>query len=183
VIRQALPEDLPGVHELLAQMPGWGNPLLYGFKDENLVATDHRGQIIGWLNGNHVSQAWCGVLGYDMPEDWLCSYVTWLLVDEEHRSVGIGRRLMEAFARDSAAAGRDTVVASPQSGDDELALLRFYARRGYRRAESGQVHRGPHGPQDDVPLPVQEKWVESSTPDPESEAAINEYMRKFGYKG
>lgn len=91
--------------------------------------------------------------------------------------------LMETFARDSATAGRDTIVASPQSGDDELALLRFYSRQGYRRAESGQVLKGPHGPPDDIPLPMQEEWVEASTPDPESEAAINEYLRKLGYKG
>ena len=182
-VRPAVPRDLPAVHELLTQMPGWGSPLRYGFRDENLVAIDHRGQVIGWLNGNHVSEAWCGVLGYDMPENWRCSFIIWVIVDEVHRSAGVGRMLMDTFARDSAAAGRDTIVVSPQSGDDELALLRFYSRQGYRRAESGQVHRGPHGPQDDIPLPMQEEWAEPSTPAPENEAAINEYMRKLGYKG
>lgn len=180
-IRSADPDDYPGVRALLTQMPSWGDATHGAFRDENIVAIDDQGQIVGWLMGNHVSEAWRNIPGYDMTEEWLCSYITWVLVDEGCRSAGVGAMPMEAFAHNSAAAGRDTIVASPQSGEHELALLRFYSRMGYRRAESGQVHQGPWGPPDDVPLPEPELRSEPSAPDPQAEAAIHEYMRALGY--
>lgn len=180
-IRSAEPADYPGVRALLTQMPRWGNATHGAFRDKNIVAIDDQGQIVGWLMGNHVSEAWRNIPGYDMAEGWRCSYITWVLVDEGCRSAGVGSSLMEAFSLDSAAAGRDTIVASPQSGEHELALLRFYSRMGYRRAESGQVHRGPWGSPVDVPLPEPEVRSTPSAPDPQAEAAILEYMRALGY--
>lgn len=131
-------------------MPNWPRSARLGFNDENLVAVDDDGQVLGCLRGNHVSQAWTNVDGFKGVEDWLCSYITWLLVDEAFRSNGIGGMLLERFARESAAARRDTKIASPQSGDNEVQLLEFHARHGYRRAVTGQVHRGPRGRQEDV---------------------------------
>ncbi|EMQ96729.1 GNAT family N-acetyltransferase [Paeniglutamicibacter gangotriensis] len=180
-IRSAGPADFPGVLTLLTQMPRWRNATHGAFRDENIVAIDDQGQIVGWLMGNHDSEAWRNVHGYDMVEGWRCSYITWVLVDKGCRSAGVGAMLMETFAHDSASAGRDTIVASPQSGEHELALLRFYSRMGYRRAESGQVHRGPWGSPVDVPLPEPEVRSAPSAPDPQAEAAISEYLRKLGY--
>lgn len=175
-VRFAEPADHPGIRALLTQMPGWASATRGAYRDENLVAIDDKEQIVGWLMGNHVSEAWRNISGYDMPEDWYCSYITWVLVDEDCRSNGIGAILMEAFSLESSAAGRDTIVASPQSGEHERALLRFYNRMGYRRAESGQVHRGPWGPQDDVPLQEPEVRSTPSAFDAQA-AAIREYKR------
>lgn len=151
-IRYATSEDLPGVKELLAQMQIWKNPLGPHFVDENFVAVDRSGQIVGWLNGDHHSAGWQAIDGYDMPGHWRCSFINWLLVDESCRGNEIGKDLVDHFARGASDEGRDTIVASPQSGSNEQKLLEFYSRLGFRRAASGQVHWGPHGPQEDVPL-------------------------------
>lgn len=151
-IRDATAEDFQGVRDLLAQMPEWHVALGTKFTLENIVAVDDTGVIVGWLNGDHRSAAWQAIEGYEMPRGWRCSYISWLLVDENCREDKIGRRLVEYFARDSSAAGRDTIVASPQAGSDEHKLLQFYSDLGFRRAASGQVHWGPYGPQENVSL-------------------------------
>lgn len=169
-IRHAVPEDLSGVRELLTQMPDWRSALRSRFVDENIVAVDESGLIVGWLNGNHVSTNWQVIDGYEMAPGWRCSYINWLLVDDKFRGHDIGPRLVRLFARDSAASDRDTIIASPQSGDDEQKVLRIYSRLGFRRAESGHVHTGPHGPQDDVPLT-----------EPEVDANYLEQLRRHRY--
>lgn len=181
-IRPAGPADIPGVRDLLAQMPRWDSAHRSMLRDEDLIALNSEGKVIGWLMGNHVSEAWKNVIGYEMADSWLCSYIAWLLVDGSYRSNGVGSRLMEAFRRNSVAAGRDTITASPQSGEDEEKLLSFYSRLGYRRAASGQVHRGPWGPPENVPLPKSEVNSRSSAPDPEAEAIMQEYVRRLGYR-
>lgn len=182
-VRRATEDDLPAIRRLVNQMPGWRIADRIDLKDENLVAVDRGGRVVGWLRGNHVSQAWVNVDGYEADDGWLCSYITWLLVDEVARGNGIGGMLLERFAQDSESAGRDTIIASPQSGDHEVELLAFYARHGYRRAASGQVHRGPWGPSEDVPAP---QWPEAG-PDPdygeEGEEIIREYRRMLGLDG
>ncbi|WP_066299492.1 GNAT family N-acetyltransferase [Arthrobacter luteolus] len=114
-----------------------------------------------------------------MPEDWRCSFVEWLLVDKDWRSAGIGGALMERFALESSEAGRDTIIVSPQAGDDEQALLKFYYRLGYRRTVSGHVHRGPHGQQEHTPLPEDEMEAMSRTVSPTEAAELEEIMRRY----
>lgn len=114
-IRPAEPVDNPGVRALLTQMPRWGDATHGAFRDENILAIDDQGQIVGWLTGNHVSEAWRNIPGYDMAEEWRCSYITWVLVDEGCRSAGVGAMLMEAFAHDSATAGRVPAAESAVS--------------------------------------------------------------------
>lgn len=155
-IRDATAEDFQGVRDLLAQMPEWHVALGTKFIMENLVAVDDFGSIVGWLNGDHHSASWQAIDDYEMPRGWRCSYIGWLLVDEGCRENNIGHDLVEYFARESSAAGRDTIVASPQAGSDEHKLLQFYSDLGFRRAASGHVHWGPYGPQENVPLTTHE---------------------------
>lgn len=181
-IRRTKHTDIPGVHDLLKQMPRWHGDHTSLSRGNNLVALNGHGQVIGCLMGNHDSEAWRNVTGYEMANGWLCSYITWLLVDHHYRSQGVGSRLVEAFRRESAVSGQDTIIASPQSGEKERKLLSFYSRLGYRRAASGQVHRGPWGPSENVALPTSEVNFALSAPDPETETFIQEYARKLGYK-
>lgn len=143
-IRSAEPADYPGVRTLLTQMPRWEDATHGAFRDENIVAIDDQGQIVGWLAGNHVSEAWRNIPGYDMAEEWRCSYIAWVLVDEGCRSAGVGAMLMEAFARDSAVAGRDTIVASPpigraRAGAPAVLLPNGLPPRGIRAGSPGAV--------------------------------------------
>lgn len=179
-IRPVEPGDTSGIRSLLAQMPHWESARQGPFRDEGIVAVDNRGHIVGWLAGNHSSFAWLNTSGYDMPEDWCCSFIEWLLVDSTCRSAGIGSSLMEAFALDSSAAGRDTIIASPQSGEDERALLAFYYRLGYRRTESGHVHRGPWGPHEDVPLPAPGIRTPAPALSAKAQAIICHYKEALG---
>jgi ribosomal protein S18 acetylase RimI-like enzyme len=180
-IIEARQVDLPGVQALLRQKPGWPIGSNGVVRDQSLVAVDAVGRVLGWLMGNHDSQAWTNIDGYNVPEDWQCSYITWLLVDEKHRSSEIGSRLLRAFEEDSCAAGNDTIVLSPSAGDDETAVISFYEKNGYRRAPSGQMHRGPHGPTDHFPLQIAlPTWSDSSGAGGE---AILEYKRRLGSIG
>lgn len=173
--------DLPGVETLLRQKPYWSVGSSGVVRDQSLVAVDAGGRILGWLMGNHASQAWTNIDGYIVPEDWQCSYITWLLVDEKHRGSGIGPRLLRAFAEDSCAAGNDTIVLSPSAGDDETAVISFYEKNGYRRAPSGQMHRGPHGPTDHFPLQIALPTRSDSSG--AAGEAILEYKRRLGSIG
>ncbi|MFF3038890.1 GNAT family N-acetyltransferase [Arthrobacter citreus] len=152
-IRPAEPRDSAGIRSLLAQMPRWETAAKRVSCNQGLVAVDDQGCIVGWLSGHHDSLAWENFPGYNMDEDWHCSFIQWLLVDENCRSAGIGAALMTRFARESSEAGRDTIIASPQAGERERSLVDFYYRLGYLRARSGHVHRGPWGPQEHCPLP------------------------------
>ena len=71
-IRYAEPGDRSGIHALLKQMPDWEIATRYAFVDGNIVAVDDHGQIVGWLMGNHASEAWRNISGYDRAEDWQC---------------------------------------------------------------------------------------------------------------
>lgn len=173
--------DLPGIRALLRQKPGWSIGSNVDLRDQSIVAVEVRGGVLGWLMGNHHSLAWTNIDGYDFPADWQCSFITWLLVDKKHRSAGIGSLLLHAFAEDSSRAGNDTIVLSPSGGDDESEVISFYEKNGYRRAPSGQMHRGPHGPLDNFPLEIAlEAGSESSDVYGE---AILEYKRRLGLMG
>lgn len=178
-IRRAEQGDFPGIRSLLDQMPQWHTAAQSLPRRHGLVALDDHGRVVGWLAGHHLSYAWEGVSGYDRPSDWRCSFVEWLLVDEDSRSTGIGAALMERFAIESSEAGRDTIIVSPQAGDDEQALLKFYSRLGYRRTVSGHVHRGPHGQQEDTPLPEDEMEAVSRTVSPAEAAELEEIMLRY----
>lgn len=181
-VRRAVKDDLPKIRRLVSQMPSWCLTDRIDLRDENLVAVGRGGRVVGWLRGNHVSQAWANVDGYAADDGWLCSFITWLLVDESSRGDGIGGQLLGKFAQDSELAGRDTIIASPQSGKHEAELLAFYARNGYRRAASGQVHRGPHGPTASVPLPGPSEPVTDDDYGEDGEKIIREYRRRLGLK-
>lgn len=180
-IVEAREVDLLGIHTLLRQQPEWSIGSHGVLWDQSIVAVDAHGRVLGWLMGNHDSRAWTNIDGYNVPEDWQCSYITWLLVDEKHQSSGIGSRLLDAFARDSCGAGNDTIVLSPSAGDDEPRVISFYANNGYRRAPSGQMHRGPHGPEDDFPL--QTGLLIGSDSSGAGDEAIQEYKRRLGLMG
>lgn len=181
-IRLVEPADSPGIRSLLAQMPRWESAAHSLSHNQGLVAVDDQGWIMGWLSGHHNSFAWESTSGYNMPEDWCCSFVEWLLVDKDCRSAGIGTSLMERFAQQSSEAGRDTIIASPQAGEDERALLEFYYRLGYLRTNSGHVHRGPHGPREPSPLPEADMgtgdWPRSLSP--EVQAIMRQYRGSLG---
>ena len=174
-IRPAEPRDSPGIRTLLTQMPRWESAAHRLSRSQGLVAVDDQGRIIGWLSGHHNSPAWENIPGYNMHEDWRCSFVEWLLVDENCRSTGIGASLLERFALESSEAGRDTIIASPQAGEHERVLLEFYYRLGYRRASSGHVHRGLHGPREHISLPEDDMRPVSQ---PES-AEVQAIMRRY----
>lgn len=178
-IRPAEPRDSAGIRSLLAQMPQWETAANSLSRNQGLVAVDDQGCIVGWLSGHHKSFAWEGISGYNMPEDWCCSFVTWLLVDKDCRSAGIGAVLMERFAQQSSEAGRDTIITSPQAGEDERVLLEFYYRLGYRRASSGHVHRGPHGPREHIPLPEDDMRPVSQPESPEVQAIMRRYRESL----
>ena len=179
-LRPAGPGDFPGIRSLLDQMPQWQTVAQSLPYSRGLVAVDGHGRVLGWLAGHHDSYAWESVSGYDRPSNWRCSFVEWLLVDEDCRSAGIGAALMERFAIESSEAGRDTIIVSPQAGDDEQALLKFYYRLGYRRTVSGHVHRGPHGQQEDTLLPEDEMEAVSRTMlSPAETAELEEIMRRY----
>lgn len=172
--------DLVGIHTLLEQQPEWSLGSTGVVRDQSIVASDANGRVLGWLMGNHDSQAWTNIDRYNVPTDWQCSYITWLLVDEKHRSSGVGSRLLGAFAEDSYGAGNDTIVLSP-SGYDEPRVISFYGNNGFRRAPSGLMHRGPHGPRDHFPL--QTVLLIGSDSSGAADEAIQEYKRRLGLMG
>lgn len=178
----ARPVHLPGIRTLLRQEPDWVAGSNGDLLDQSLVAVDLGGRILGWLMGNHHSRAWTNIDGYNVPADWQCSFINWLLVDSRHRRTsGIGSRLLHAFAEDSRRAGNDTIVLSPSGGDDELGVISFYEANGYRRAPSGHMHRGPHGPSGNFPLETPPPgWSDSKDA---YGNAILEYKRRLGLMG
>lgn len=178
----ARPVDLPGIRTLLRQEPDWNIRPNGDFLDQSLVAVDLRGRVLGWLMGNHHSRAWTNIDGYNVPADWQCSFITWLLVDNRYRRTsGVGSRLLRVFAEDSRRAGNDTIILSPSGGDDEPGVISFYEKNGYRRAPSGQMHRGPHGPSDNFPLETAMPARSDST-DACGEAIVD-YKRRLGVMG
>lgn len=177
-IRRAERTDLPSVLKLIRQNSEWHIASGSVEIDESIVALNEVQQVVGWLMGNHKSLAWTNIDGYLMPEDWECSFVTWLLVDEQHKHQRIGSNLLFAFEEESSAVGTDTIVLSPSAGADEMGVITFYEKNGYKRVESGHMHKRPHGPMDSFPLPTP-----VSTPrrlGEVGEEAILEYQRILG---
>lgn len=153
-IRRAERTDLPSMLKLIRQNSEWHiAPGSVGI-DDSIVALNEVQQVVGWLMGNHKSLAWTNIDDYLMPEDWECSFVTWLLVDEQHKHQRVGSKLLLAFEEESSAVGNDTIVLSPTAGAEEMGVITFYEKNGYRRAESGHMHKGPHGPMDSFPVPT-----------------------------
>lgn len=177
-IRRAENADLPSIHKLICQNSQLQISPRSVVIDKSIVALNEAEQMVGWLMGNHDSAAWTNIDGYRMPDDWECSFVTWLLVDEQHQHQRIGSHLLRVFEETSCAAGNDTIVLSPAAGPDEKGIITFYENNGYRRAKSGNMHKGPHGPIISVPL-----QTPASTPQKLSkvgEEAILEYKRILG---
>lgn len=180
-IIRARSADLSGIRKLHRQEPGWSAGSSGISLEQSIVAVDPRDRVVGWLMGNHRSAAWLNIDGYKFPDSWECSYITWLLVDENYRSQGIGSQLLSFFVDESRLAGNDTIVLSPSGGDDEAGTISFYEKNGFRRARSGQMHRGPHGPRDSVPL--EQSVSEYMQTSQAGDEAIREYKRRLGVYG
>jgi GNAT superfamily N-acetyltransferase len=93
------------------------------------VAESGRGQVVGWIHGSEQefleSERRCEILG--------------LIVDSEHRGLGIGRELLEAV--EVWAAGRGLEQMSVRSNVLRAEAHPFYEQLGYTRAKTQHAYR------------------------------------------
>lgn len=103
--------------------------LLTSSRDVVLVAESAAGEVVGWLHGAEQelleSERRCEILG--------------LVIDPEHRGLGIGRRLVgavEAWARE-----RGLEQMAVRSNVVRTESHPFYERLGYARAKTQHAYR------------------------------------------
>ena len=99
--------------------------------DELLVAVDGDDRAIGWI---HVS-----MLAVLERSDLAC--INGLVVDEEHRSEGIGVALVEAAEAWARAQGAATIMVRSRSTRERAH--RFYERIGYVETKRSHVFEKP----------------------------------------
>ena len=138
IIRSAIPSDAARLSELSTEL-GYPtsstemtlrlNRLLGRDSETVIVAQPAAGPIVGWLHGSEQllleSGRRCEILG--------------LVVDQEHRGRGIGRRLVEAVERWAFERGLEQMavrsnVLRPESHP-------FYERLGYGRSKTQHAYR------------------------------------------
>lgn len=100
------------------------------------------GCIIGWLQGNHDSEAWRNMEGHEQPPvGGKCSYITQIYTDPTNRRQGVGRALLDSFEAGARTAGNSLVVLLHDFGNADV-LEDFYTGAGYKlRAD----HHGRSG--------------------------------------
>lgn len=103
---------------------------LLGLEDQALfVATDAKGEVVGWIHGAQQllveSGARCEILG--------------LVVDEAVRRSGVGRQLVEAA--EQWARGQGLSEVSVRSAVGRAESHHFYQQLGYERVKSQHVYR------------------------------------------
>jgi GNAT superfamily N-acetyltransferase len=137
-VRSAAPSDAAAIARLSGQL---GYPvavqalatrlerLLESDDQAVYVATDARGEVVGWIHGAEQllveSGARCEILG--------------LVVDEVVRRSGIGRQLVEAA--EQWALGRRLNEVSVRSAVSRAESHSFYEQVGYERVKSQHVYR------------------------------------------
>jgi GNAT superfamily N-acetyltransferase len=137
-IRSALPPDAAVIARLSSQL---GYPvavpalatrlkkLLASEEHAVYVATDPKGDVVGWIHGAEQllveSGARCEILG--------------LVVDEDVRRGGIGRQLVQAVEQWARARGLPEM--SVRSAVSRAESHPFYAQLGYEQIKTQQVYR------------------------------------------
>lgn len=105
------------------------------------------GTVLGFSFGNHDSGAWGNILVTpEPPENWNCSYLTHLVVDQGHRRQRVGSLLLQDFLDQTRLAGNSWVILNPGSqaeGQTEADLHAFYEANGFLHLR--------HRPDDDAP--------------------------------
>jgi GNAT superfamily N-acetyltransferase len=137
-IRPALLADAPRI-ALLSDMLGYPvaeeamasrlQHLMGRVEDTVLVAALPSGQVVGWLHGSEQvlleSGRRCEILG--------------LVVDEEHRTQGVGRQLVAAV--EAWAASRELGLVTVRSNVQRAESHPFYEQLGYVRIKTQHAYR------------------------------------------
>lgn len=124
-----LPEAL--IHDVApVEIPKYWAGIDLSPEDVVLVAEDGTGTIVGFIS------VWCRKAGYDEP------FIESLHMAPDHRSGGIGRRLLSAGAEALIARGHRSACLLVFQGNRQA--VRFYDRLGGARLPEAQTVMGRH---------------------------------------
>ena len=138
-VRPMTPADVPAVAELAGQLgyPSTAEAVEHRFRELSerpaaavLVATED-GAVVGWI---HVSRV-ASLVASDV------ALIGGLVVDEGHRSGGIGARLVEAAEAWAREHGARTMTVSSRVARE--GAHRFYLREGYELLKTSHVFVKP----------------------------------------
>jgi len=132
LVRTARLEDAPGIAELCGQL-GYPSSTgetrrrlerIAGFPDHILFVAELDGRVVGWAH----------VHAYPLPELDFHADLSGLVVDEAHRSTGLGKILLAAA--EDWARSKGCAELRVRSNVIRLEAHRFYETNGYEKLKS-----------------------------------------------